>query len=95
MSKHCFDAKKFRVKEGDSIKLSKISTKAGKELSKKADGIEALKVDNASLQEAQNRLFASGHRSLLIILQGMDASGKDGTLQIGRASCRERVSLVV
>ena len=81
MGKHCFDAKKFRVKEGDSIKLSKISTKAGKELSKKADGIEALKVDNASLQEAQNRLFASGHRSLLIILQGMDASGKDGTLR--------------
>ena len=81
MSKHSFDAKKFRVKEGDSIKLSKISTKAGKELSKKADGIEALKVDNASLQEAQNRLFASGQRSLLIILQGMDASGKDGTLR--------------
>ncbi|HUP81531.1 MAG TPA: PPK2 family polyphosphate kinase [Pirellula sp.] len=81
MSKHSFDAKKFRVKEGDSIKLSKISTKAGKELSKKADGIEALKVDNASLQEAQNRLFASGQRSLLIILQGMDASGKDGTVR--------------
>ena len=81
MSKHSFDAKKFRVKEGDSIKLSKISTKAGKELSKKAEGIEALKVDNASLQEAQNRLFASGQRSLLIILQGMDASGKDGTVR--------------
>ena len=81
MSKHSFEAKKFRVKEGDSIKLSKISTKAGKELTKKAEGIEALKVDNASLQEAQNRLFASGQRSLLIILQGMDASGKDGTVR--------------
>ena len=81
MSKHSFEAKKFRVKEGDSIKLSKISTKAGKELTKKAEGIETLKVDNASLQEAQNRLFASGQRSLLIILQGMDASGKDGTVR--------------
>ncbi len=81
MSKHNFEAKKFRVKEGDSFKLSKISTKAGKELSKKADGIEVLKDDNASLQEAQNRLFASGQRSLLIILQGMDASGKDGTVR--------------
>ena len=81
MSKNSFEAKKFRVKEGDSIKLSKISTKAGKELTKKADGIEALKVDNASLQESQNRLFASGQRSLLIILQGMDASGKDGTVR--------------
>ncbi len=81
MTKHNFDAKKFRVKEGDSIQLSKISTKAGKELSKKAEGVEALKEDNASLQEAQNRLFASGQRSLLIVLQGMDASGKDGTIR--------------
>ena len=81
MSKHSFEAKKFRVKEGDPIKLGKISTKAGKELTKKAEGIEALKADNASLQEAQNRLFASGQRSLLIILQGMDASGKDGTIR--------------
>jgi len=81
MVKHSFEAKKFRVKEGDSLKLSKISTKAGNELSKKEDGVESLKVDNASLQEAQNRLFASGKRSLLVILQGMDASGKDGTVR--------------
>ncbi len=81
MSKHNFEAKKFRVKEGDSVKLNKISTKAGKELSKKADGIEALKDDNASLQEAQNRLFAGGQRSMLIVLQGMDASGKDGAVR--------------
>ena len=81
MSKHNFEAKKFRVKEGDSVKLNKISTKAGKELSKKADGIEALKDDNASLQESQNRLFASGQRSMLIVLQGMDASGKDGAVR--------------
>ncbi len=80
MRKHSFDPKKFRIKEGDSVKLSKISTKAGSDLSKKAEGIEALKVDNAALQEAQNRLFASSQRSLLIILQGMDASGKDGTI---------------
>lgn len=81
MSKHSFDAKTFRVKEGDPVKLSKISTKAGAELPKKADGIESLKDDNAALQEAQNRLFASSQRSLLIILQGMDASGKDGTVR--------------
>jgi PPK2 family polyphosphate:nucleotide phosphotransferase len=81
MSKHRFDAKKFRVKEGEPIKLSKISTKAGNELSKKDDGVESLKDDNTSLQEAQNRLFAAGQRSLLVILQGMDASGKDGTIR--------------
>ena len=47
MGKHSFEAKKFRVKEGDPVKLSQISTKAGSELSKKADGIEALKVEPA------------------------------------------------
>ncbi len=81
MGKHSFEAKKFRVKEGDPVKLSKISTKAGKELSKKEEGVDSLKDDNASLQEAQNRLFAGGKRSLLVILQGMDASGKDGTVR--------------
>ena len=80
MSKHRFEAKKFRVKEGESIKLSKISTKAGDELAKE-EGVEALTVDNAALQESQNRLFAAGNRSLLIVLQGMDASGKDGTVR--------------
>lgn len=80
MNNHRFDAKKFRVKEGEPLKLSKISTKAGDELSEKAAGVEALKDDNLSLQEAQSRLFAAGQRSLLVILQGMDASGKDGTV---------------
>lgn len=81
MGKHNFEAKKFRVKEDVPVTLSKISTKAGNELSKKEDGIESLKVDAAALQEAQNRLFAGGKRSLLVILQGMDASGKDGTIR--------------
>lgn len=81
MGKHNFEAKKFRVKEDVPMTLSKISTKAGNELSKKEDGIESLKADAASLQEAQNRLFAGGKRSLLVILQGMDASGKDGTIR--------------
>lgn len=81
MNKHRFEPKKFRVKESESIHLSKISTKAGNELTRKSDGVEALQSDNADLQESQNRLFASGRRSLLIILQGMDAAGKDGTIR--------------
>lgn len=81
MTLHRFDAKKFRVKEGDSIKLSKISTKSGDELNKKTEGVEALEQDIQTLQAAQERLFAANTRSLLIILQGMDTSGKDGTIR--------------
>jgi len=81
MKKHRFDAKKFRVKEGESIRLSKRSTKAGQEFNQKEEGLEALRHDNALLQLAQAKLFASGRRSLLVILQGMDAAGKDGTIR--------------
>lgn len=60
-----------------SFNLSKISTKAPKDLDKqstkeKTGGI--LKKVN----ELQNLLYAEGKHSLLVILQGMDASGKDG-----------------
>lgn len=81
MAKHRFDHKKFRVKEGDSVKLSKISTKAGDELDSKTQGVESLEQDIASLQAAQDKLFAANTRSLLIVLQGMDTSGKDGIIR--------------
>ena len=79
--KHRFDHKKFRVAEGAKVKLSKISTTAGKELESKKDGARALGDDLTTLTQSQNRLYAEGRRSLLIILQGMDASGKDGTIR--------------
>jgi PPK2 family polyphosphate:nucleotide phosphotransferase len=78
--KHRFDHKKFRVTEGTKPKLSKISTAAGKELSKEG-GQKAMASDLQVLQAAQDRLFAEGRRSLLVILQGADACGKDGTVR--------------
>jgi len=41
------------------------------------------KLDRLSRQmsELQYKLFASKNQSLLIILQGVDASGKDGTIR--------------
>ena len=79
--KHRFDHKKFRVVEGDKVKLSKLSTSAGKELQGKDQGEKALQGDLEVLRAAQERLFAEGTRSLLIILQAMDAGGKDGTIR--------------
>lgn len=81
MAEHRFEPKKFRVKENEPLNLGKLSTKAGDELLKKEDGVEALRADNSSLQEAQNKLFAANRQSLLVILQGMDAAGKDGTVR--------------
>jgi len=38
----------------------------------------ALKGLQKEIGESQNRLYAEGRRSLLLVLQGMDTSGKDG-----------------
>ncbi len=54
---------------------------AGKELGNKSAGKEALASDVEALKQAQQLLYASGTHSLLIILQGMDAAGKDGTIR--------------
>ncbi len=59
--------------------ISKISTRAPKELDK-----EALKVKTEELLEKmgeyQRMLYAQAKYSLLIIFQGVDASGKDGVI---------------
>lgn len=80
-NKHRFHAKKFRVASEEKIRLRKISTAAGDELSDKKRAVEEIAADVSSLKLAQQKLFASGHRALLIILQGMDASGKDGLIK--------------
>ncbi|MCC6508431.1 MAG: polyphosphate kinase 2 family protein [Pirellulaceae bacterium] len=78
--KHRFDLRDFEVKPESSINLAKWSTKAGKELLAKDVADEALAADVAALQAAQERLYASNRFGLLVILQGMDASGKDGAI---------------
>lgn len=51
----------------------------------KADGEKALQELAPELEELQERLFADGtadgRRSILLVLQGMDTSGKGGTLR--------------
>jgi PPK2 family polyphosphate:nucleotide phosphotransferase len=37
--------------------------------------------DDGRIMELQNRLYAEGKRSVLIVLQGTDTSGKDGTVR--------------
>ncbi|TKK66920.1 polyphosphate kinase [Ilyomonas limi] len=63
-----------------AIQLSEISTRAPKDMDK-----EATKVKTASLieqlDELQNLLYASAKYAVLVIIQGMDASGKDGAIK--------------
>jgi PPK2 family polyphosphate:nucleotide phosphotransferase len=63
-----------------AIKLDQISTRAPEDLQKK-DIKEKTKTILEELDELQNLLFAENKHSVLIILQGLDASGKDGVIR--------------
>src|SRR5215213_5623197 len=68
------------VKPGTKVDLAKIEPKQDGNLTKDA-GAEALKSLTAELAELQELLYAAGERALLVLLQGMDTSGKDGTVR--------------
>lgn len=62
------------------IKLSDIDTRAPKDLDKKETKEKTDKLLD-ELDELQNLLYAEGKHSVLVVLQGMDASGKDGVIR--------------
>lgn len=75
----------LRVPDGP-VDLSSVETDAAPGFDgKKADGEAALLARGPELVEQQERLFAhgraGGNRSVLLVLQGMDTSGKGGTLR--------------
>ena len=72
----------LRVPPGTKVKLARDydpAYKAG--WARKRDGRELLKLGVSMLAEYQERLAADGTRALLVILQGIDAAGKDGTIR--------------
>ncbi len=74
------------------MKLSTISTKAPKEI-RKDDTKKITKDLIDRLAELQRMMLAQGEHSLLIVFQGMDASGKDGVVrnvfkEVSPAACQ-------
>lgn len=62
------------------INLSEISTRGPKELDK--DEIKQKMISILEeLNELQNLLYAESKHSVLVVIQGMDASGKDGAIK--------------
>jgi PPK2 family polyphosphate:nucleotide phosphotransferase len=62
------------------IKLSDVSTKAPDGWDKK-ETKEKLAGTLEELDELQNLLYAEGKHSVLVVIQGMDAAGKDGAVR--------------
>ena len=70
----------WRVKEGTNVNLKDYDPGyVAKGFEKAAAEDEVLKLGD-KLSELQELLAAAQHQSLLMILQGMDTSGKDGTI---------------
>ena len=68
------DAAKFKLSKHDPAETCGLSLDKGEAKTMLADGI-------ARLQELQERLYASDRWSVLIVLQGMDAAGKDSLIK--------------
>ncbi len=64
----------------NKIILSDISTRAPKELGKHETKVKLEKI-LAELDDLQNLLYAENKHSILIVIQGMDGSGKDGVIR--------------
>ena len=62
------------------IKLKNISTKAPKDTNKTKTKEKTEEII-AALDELQNTMYAQHKHSVLIVIQGMDASGKDGAIR--------------
>src|SRR3954465_15505179 len=72
----------FRVAPGTKVKLAKDfdpGFKAG--IDKKKDGVGLLDDGIALLSEYQQRLAAEATRGGVVVLQALDAAGKDGTIK--------------
>ena len=70
----------LRVHPGTRVKLAKVDPNATHGHSKESAAAE-LEKGLARLTDLQDRIWAEGKRRVLVVLQGIDAAGKDGTLR--------------
>lgn len=71
----------YRIAEGKAIDLGKFPT-VSKNGHEDKDALKHQTEEDAkAINDLQDRLFAEGQRALLVILQGMDCSGKDGVVR--------------
>lgn len=69
------------VKPGTKVDLGNFDTRYTAGFKDKEDAAEMLAKDIARLAELQDMLYAMNKYSVLIVIQAMDAAGKDGTIK--------------
>ncbi|HYR14306.1 MAG TPA: PPK2 family polyphosphate--nucleotide phosphotransferase, partial [Mycobacterium sp.] len=79
MAKEIRNLLRARAQDG-RFRLAEVDPDSTPGLKKPKRAVKDLKKHKAQLFELQERLYAEHKRSLLLVLQGMDTSGKDGTI---------------
>jgi PPK2 family polyphosphate:nucleotide phosphotransferase len=74
------DLDRFRIAPGSKVSLSELPTSVDGGLSKDASH-EAFREGRRQLADLQEKLYAEGEQSLLLVLQAMDTAGKDSTIR--------------
>jgi PPK2 family polyphosphate:nucleotide phosphotransferase len=70
----------MRVQPGETVRLSARPTKDRFGLAK-SEALDELERTKERIDLLQQRLYAEGKHSVLLVLQAMDAAGKDGTIR--------------
>jgi|SRR6185295_201142 len=74
-------ADRLRVNPGSKLRLADIDPDATPGAKNKQKAADALAVNLEKLFELQYLLYAENQRALLVVLQAMDAAGKDGVIR--------------
>ena len=72
---------RYRIEDGSKFRLSDIDPADTGKFSSKEDAAAKQAKDIAQLSVLHDKLYVDGRHALLVILQGMDTSGKDGTIR--------------
>jgi PPK2 family polyphosphate:nucleotide phosphotransferase len=73
--------KKFAVEPGSKVRLRDVDPSYTGKHENEDDAKDAIAKDRERLSDLQYRLYAENRRSLLVVLQALDAGGKDGTVR--------------
>lgn len=71
----------YRVSLNDKVNLSKWDPNDTADVPSKEVGKAVLKENRKSIADLQERLYAEGRQSLLVVFQALDTGGKDGCIK--------------
>lgn len=72
---------KYKVEPSKNIRLSQWDPEDTADFTEKKQAVEKMQEDLERLSELEYLLYAENKRAVLIVLQAMDAGGKDGTIR--------------